>query len=69
MVTDEIPETELNGGIFFPFPFFEKPFHEELKKNGNMKYLWPQKVKGSWEVTVTYFMTSKVTLIFMVFLT
>ena len=31
--------------------------------------LWPQKVKGSLEVTVTYFMTPKVTVTFVVDLT
>ena len=33
---------------------------KKLKKNGYINTLWPKKVTGSLEVTVTYFMTSKV---------
>ena len=41
MVTDEIPETELNGEMFCYKR--KKNFHEELKKNGNMKYFMTPK--------------------------
>ena len=33
------------------------------------RFLWPQKVTGSLEVTVTYFMTPKVTMTFVVGMT
>ena len=36
---------------------------------GRLTLLWPKKVKGSLEVAVTYFMTPKVTVTFMVGLT
>ena len=83
MVTDEIPETELNGEMFCYKR--EKNFHEELKKNGNMKYfmtpkghrvirghcdlLYDPKRSGSLVVALTYFMTPKVTVNFVVSLT
>ena len=41
MVTDEIPEIELNGEMFCYKR--KKNLHEELKKNGNMKYFMTPK--------------------------